>query len=95
MTGTTISSDGLDARRRKLLFRSWHRGTREADLIMGRFADAHLTAFSDAELAEFEHLLDALETDLLSWMTGLTKVPAEHDTAMFRRVREFHYASRQ
>jgi antitoxin CptB len=91
MTGSTISSDGLDPRRRRMLFRSWHRGTREADLIMGRFADAHLANFTDAELDQFEHLLDALETDLLSWMTGLADVPANHDTPMFRRVREFHF----
>jgi antitoxin CptB len=95
MTGTTISSDGLDPRRRRILFRSWHRGTREADLIMGRFADAHIAAFSDAELDQFEHLLDALETDLLSWMTGVAEVPADHDTPMFRRVREFHFKARQ
>ena len=90
MTGSTRSSDGLDARRRRLLFRSWHRGTREADLIMGRFADAHVGALSDAELNEYEHLLDAIETDLLAWVTGLAAVPAEHDTALFRRVRDFH-----
>ena len=93
MTGSTISSDGLDVRRRRLLFRSWHRGTREADLIMGRFADAHLNSFSDAELDQYEHLLDALETDLLSWMTGVSEVPADHDTAMFRRVRDFHFGA--
>ena len=58
---------------------------------MGRFADAHVAAFSDAELGQFEHLLDALETDLLSWMTGVAEVPADHDTPMFRRVREFHF----
>ena len=92
MTGSTISSDGLDVRRRRLLFRSWHRGTREADLIMGRFADVHLAAFSDAELDQYEHLLDALEADLLSWMTGVSEVPADHDTAMLRRVRDFHFA---
>jgi antitoxin CptB len=91
MTGTTRSSDGLDARRRRLLFRSWHRGTREADLIMGRFADAHIEALSDAELDQYEHLLDAIEGDLLAWMTGAAEVPAAHDTAMFRRVRDFHF----
>ena len=91
MTGSTRSSDGLDARRRRLLFRSWHRGTREADLIMGRFADAHIEGFSDAELDQYEHLLEALETDLLAWVTGVAAVPAEHDTAMFRRVRDFHF----
>jgi antitoxin CptB len=91
MTGSTRSSDGLDARRRRLLFRSWHRGTREADLIMGRFADAHIDRLSEAELAEYERLLDALETDLLGWMTGRSPVPAEQDTPMFRRVRDFHF----
>jgi antitoxin CptB len=91
MTGSTRSSDGLDERRRRLLFRSWHRGTREADLIMGRFADAHIGVLTDAELDEYEHLLDALETELLAWLTGVSTVPAQHDTAMFRRVRDFHF----
>jgi antitoxin CptB len=95
MTGSTRSSDGLDERRRRLLFRSWHRGTREADLIMGRFADVHIGALTDAELDQYEHLLDALETELLAWLTGTSKVPAQHDTAMFRRVREFHFQDRR
>jgi antitoxin CptB len=95
MTGSTRSSDGLDERRRRLLFRSWHRGTREADLIMGRFADAHIAVLSDAELDEYEHLLEALETDLLTWVTDVTQVPPEHDTAMFRRVRDFHFKAGQ
>ena len=91
MSGTTRTSADLDPRRRRTLFRAWHRGIREMDLIMGRFADVHLAAFTDAELDEFEHLLDALENDLLSWMTGVAAVPPDHDTAMFRRVREFHF----
>ena len=91
MTGSTRSSEGLDVRRRRLLFRSWHRGTREADLIMGRFADAHIGGLSEAELDEYERLLDALESDLVAWMTGQREIPAEHDTAMLRRVRDFHF----
>jgi succinate dehydrogenase flavin-adding protein (antitoxin of CptAB toxin-antitoxin module) len=38
-TGTNLSSEGLDARRRRLLFRCWHRGIREMDLVLGHFAD--------------------------------------------------------
>jgi antitoxin CptB len=57
---------------------------------MGRFADAHIGALSETELDEFERLLDALETDLIAWLTNARGVPAEHDTAMFRRVRDFH-----
>ena len=55
---TARSSDGLDPRRRKLLFRCWHRGMREVDLIMGRFADAAIDELSDDELAEFERLIE-------------------------------------
>jgi antitoxin CptB len=95
MSGSTRSSEGLDLRRRRLLFRSWHRGTREADLIMGRFADAHIAGFSEAELDAYEHLLDALETDLLAWLTGLSAVPAEHDTPMLTRLRDFHFGARR
>jgi antitoxin CptB len=95
MSGSTRSSDGLDDRRRRLLFRSWHRGTREADLIMGRFADAHIGELTDAELDEFEHLLDAWESELLAWLTGASAVPAQHDTPMFRRVRDFHFHRRR
>jgi antitoxin CptB len=93
MTGSTRSSEGLDARRRRLLYRSWHRGTREADLIMGRFADVHIGRLDAAELDEYERLLDAIESDLLSWMTGARTVPPEQDTAMFRRVRDFHFGA--
>jgi antitoxin CptB len=64
MTGTTKSSDGLDARRRRLLFRSWHRGIREMDLIMGRFADAWIERLSEAELAQYERLIEIPDPEL-------------------------------
>jgi antitoxin CptB len=89
VTGTTRSSEGLDERRRRLLFRSWHRGTREMDLIMGRFADANIGALTDAELDDYERLTDVPEPELYAWITGDLPVPAEHDTALFRRLRQF------
>ena len=90
MTGTTRSSDGLDERRRRLLFRSWHRGIREADLIMGRFADAHIGDLTDGELDQYERLLEAQEHDLVGWVLGQIDVPVDEDTPLFRRMREFH-----
>jgi len=90
MTGTTRSSERLDVRRRKILFRSWHRGMRETDLIMGRFADSALEQLDDTELAEFERLLEVPDRDLLAWITGEIDVPAIYDTALFRRLRDFH-----
>ena len=70
MTGTTRSSEGLDGRRRKLLFRCWHRGMREMDLIMGRFADARLDGLSEGEIDELERLIEVPDRELLAWITG-------------------------
>jgi antitoxin CptB len=90
VTGSTRSSEGLDPRRRRLLFRSWHRGIREMDLIMGRFADAHIGALNDAELDEYERLIEMPDPDLLNWVTGASPPPPSHDTALFRRLCDFH-----
>ena len=90
MTGTARSSDGLDARRRKLLYRAWHRGMRETDLIMGRFADASIEQLTAAELADFEQLMEVPDRELLAWITGEADVPPNYDTALFRRLREFN-----
>ena len=90
MTGTTISSEGLDPRRRKLLFRSWHRGLREMDLIMGGFADARVEGLSEGELTEFERLIDVPDRDLLAWITGEAAVPPDFDGPLFRDLRDFH-----
>ena len=91
MSGSTRSSADLDPRRRKILFRAWHRGMREMDLIMGRFADDAVAGCSDAELDEFERLIEVLDRDLLSWVTGEASVPASYDTELFRKLRAFHH----
>lgn len=90
MSGSTRTSADLDPRRRKLLFRAWHRGMRETDLIMGRFADAEIGRLSEAELDEFERLIEVLDRDLLSWITGEAEVPENYDSAVFRRLKAFH-----
>ena len=89
MTGTTHSSDGLDIRRRKLLFHAWHRGMREMDLIVGRFADRIIAQLSDAELSEFERLIEVPDPDLLAWITGAADIPLAYDGPLFRRLRDF------
>lgn len=80
----------LDARRRRIKVRAWRRGMREVDLILGGFADAHLAALTEAEIAEFERLLDASEHDVFAWISGERETPAEIDTPFFRRVKTFH-----
>jgi antitoxin CptB len=93
MTGSTRSSEGLDPRRRRVLFRSWHRGIREMDLIMGRFSDAHIAELTDAELDEYERLMELRDQEVLSWIDGTGVVPPDYDTALFRRLRDFNRAN--
>lgn len=90
MTGTSRSSEGLDHRRRRLLFRAWHRGTREMDLIMGTFADQAIAALDETEVLDYERLMEVPDPDLYAWVTGERAVPAEYDTGVFRRLRAFH-----
>ena len=90
MSGTERSSAGLDPRRRRLLYRAWHRGTREMDLVMGRFMDSAIEGFSDAELDEVERWIDLPDPQLYAWVSGEQAAPADYDTALFRRWRAFH-----
>ncbi len=87
MPGSMLSSAALEERRRRILFRAWRRGLREMDLVMGQFADANLPAMSDAELDEFERLLDVPDPEALSWITGEERTPAAFDTPLFARLR--------
>ncbi len=89
MTGSTRSTADLDPRRSKALFRSWHRGTREMDLILGQFADAEIDQLSDDEMTQYEALLEAPDWDLFKWIIGEADVPMELDSATFRRIVAF------
>ena len=89
MTGSTRSSDGLDDRRKRLLFRCWHRGTREMDLILGRFADAEIASLTDAELSDLEFLIEVPDPDLYAALTGAIPPAAEHAGPLFERIKSF------
>ena len=86
MSGTTRSSADLDIRRRKALFRSWHRGMREVDLILGSFADGEIAKLSDDELVVYEALMAEPDADILKWVTGEAGVPPRHDTPVFATI---------
>ena len=89
MTGTTRSSGGLDDRRKRLLFRCWHRGTREMDLILGRFADAEIVGLSHDELSDLERLIEVPDPDLYAALIGDTPLDPEYATALFERIKAF------
>jgi antitoxin CptB len=56
--------------RKRLLFRSWHRGTREMDLILGRFAERHLAVMDRDRLDGYARLLENTDPDIYNWLTG-------------------------
>jgi antitoxin CptB len=86
MTGVTLTSAGLDPRRRRILFRCWHRGIREMDLVFGQFAEAEVARLSEAELDEFETIMAEEDNDLVRWIMGTWPVPERFQTPMFARI---------
>lgn len=82
-------TEDLTKRRKRIHFRSWHRGTQEADLLLGRFADRHLATMSVDELAQFEEVLELPEPDLMAWYIGTVEAPPELLSPVLRLVLDF------
>ncbi len=75
-----------EAKRKRLQFRSWHRGTRELDLIMGTFADRILPELSDAELDLYDDILTHPDPDLYNWITKAEDIPANYMNVVMERL---------
>lgn len=82
----------IDAHRKRLIFRSWHRGTREMDLLLGSFADAHVPGFTDAELAQYEEILHISDPDLYNWISGREPAPANIMNPVLERLLSHRFA---
>ena len=67
----------FDARIARAKFRAWHRGTREADYIIGGFFDRYSSKWDEAQLLWFERLLDCDDVDIMAWAMGTATVPSE------------------
>ncbi|WP_212112694.1 succinate dehydrogenase assembly factor 2 [Bartonella queenslandensis] len=90
MTVLVNDKNQLDVRRRRLIFRAWHRGIREMDLIFGRYIDAHIAGMNDKKLSELEYIMSFDDRDLLTWITGETLPPSEIDSPLFRDIANYH-----
>ena len=78
-------------RRKRLRFRAWRRGFKEADLIMGRFAEDRLAGLDAAELDEFERLLDAPDAEVYQWICGAAVTPENFDGPVMRALKDFRF----
>jgi antitoxin CptB len=82
----TSSSQELESRRKRLLWRASHRGIKEMDVLMGGFTRDRVNQMSETELSELEALIDVPDHDLLSWITGEAEVPEQRNSGVLREL---------
>ncbi|TPW33199.1 succinate dehydrogenase assembly factor 2 [Martelella alba] len=86
MTGLKRTSADLEPRRRRMLFRCWHRGIREMDLILGQFAEERLETMDEATLDLFEMIMAEEDNDLINWINGARPVPEHLQIPLFQEI---------
>lgn len=76
----------MDAQRRKLIFRSEHRGTKEMDIILGTFARSFIPTASDDEVSAYAELLNESDPDLYNWISEREPVPADNNNIILKKL---------
>jgi len=84
-----IAEDNISITRKRLIFRSWHRGTREIDLLLGGFATVHIPQFDAEQLAAYDRFLNNSDPDIFNWITGQEPVPPAEDNAVVLLLLKF------
>jgi antitoxin CptB len=80
-----------DDRLKRLRFRAWHRGTKEADLLVGGFCDRYAATWDDRQIAWFEDLLQEQDVDIMAWAIGTAAPPERYQGAMMRSLQTLNY----
>jgi antitoxin CptB len=80
-----------ETRLKRLRFRAWHRGTKEADLMIGGFFDRHGARWSEAEIVWFETFLEEQDVDIMAWGMGIEPFPAAFEGAQAAAFRQLDY----
>ncbi|MGI9400698.1 MAG: succinate dehydrogenase assembly factor 2 [Rhizobiaceae bacterium] len=77
----------LDPRRKQIIYRANHRGIKEMDILLGRYASDFVESLTEEELVLLELIMDESDRDLLTWFTGEVTVPDRHQNAVFEAIR--------
>jgi antitoxin CptB len=85
-------TESIDIRRKRLLYLATYRGFKEADLLIGGFAKAHLSAMNESELDQFEALLQQNDRQLYAWATGDADAPADLAGSVLDKLKSFKIA---
>jgi antitoxin CptB len=80
-----------ETRLKRLRFRAWHRGTKEADLLIGGFVDTHAAGWGEAEIAWVEALLEEDDVDIMAWAIGTQAPPARYEGPLMTAMRKLDY----
>jgi antitoxin CptB len=80
-----------ETRLKRLRFRSWHRGTKEADLLIGGFFDRHGEGWNDDEIALFESLLEEQDVDIMAWAMGTDTAPERYRGTILDALKTLNY----
>jgi antitoxin CptB len=89
--GMTELSTQRQERLARLKFRAWHRGTREADYMIGCFFDRFHSEWTDADLNLFERMIDEEDVDIMAWALGTLSIPEEYRGPMMDRMMKLDY----
>ena len=89
LTGKPMSD--LQTRKARLKFRAWHRGTREADYMIGGFFDRYHAQWGEVEVAWYERLVEEDDVDVMAWALGTQPVPQAYAGAMFTAMQKLDY----
>lgn len=84
-------NETTENKRKRLIFRSEHRGMKEMDLIMGTFARKHVPDFSEDELTQYDELLKENDPNLYNWITGKEEPPANVASDLFEKLKTHNF----
>ena len=88
-----LTDSPAELRLRRIRFRAWHRGTREADYMIGCYFDRFHNEWGEAELVWFEALIEEDDVDIMGWALGTLSIPPEYAGALMDRMRVLDYVS--
>jgi antitoxin CptB len=88
-----MTVENTDNKRKRLIFRSWHRGMKEMDQIMGSFANQYVPKFSDEELDVYEQVLENSDPEMYDWICGRVEVPANKASDVLNKLLSYDYAT--
>ena len=88
-----MTAPDLASRLARARFRAWHRGTREADYMIGGFFDRYHSGWAEAELDWFDSLLEEDDVEIMAWALGSAEVPEKHAGSLMTALQRLDYVT--